>query len=840
MLPYHLRPPSEGKSIKKKPDSAVADYRNGGPIQQAIQEDLLDVRGDFVRELGESVTDPAADILGASFAACKTIFRRRKVAALHTHFMPPRCDPAAYSQMIYAACLAMLPRQLSPPPAAGDSIQETDDSTRGTPPVVVEGSLTDAAFAFFSLYILHETNPLPRAENAKGFELMPVGIRNRTNNRRAFHRRTFRPGIRVCQSTMASFLYWREHARAVVSHPDAATLESRERRTAEDVLVVLERLWKQLDFVSYAGPRGLEAMASHPHYPYFGAATTASAPSEPVELDDSEEGADSTEIDSTLQRHMQEYLQCRRAIRFVPPTNARQRRRIESVQKALRPMFGDTTGPSLEETLQRLRHNFSATTVLQSKPRMVTFSIVESVGLPDEKLHNDAITLAGDDKDEAIPLDGASKSQGHGDDEPDSYELVLPLDTPAALRGSLEAAVQTLLEQDQMALMGNMVSTVAIPTAAELHDDGISTLAAPSVAPSVASTQTGVGRDLLVDLLGRVEETGSRRDRGSVASLPRRRSEFLEDAEVVTPRDTAAVHDLSDFSEEDDGNDALSAAVSSAVSSIGRRAIRELLESVPTSAKKAHSKKAKKAVPAALHKPRKRGRPRKADASVSSDASSQEFAPIKRRKRGRPRKDAFSVFSKDELSVFSGVNMEARSTTGKDALGLLLAKRHSKKDDFSVASETNTEARSTTGQDALGLLLAKRHSKKDDFSVASEANTEARSTTGQDALGLLLANRYSKKDDASVASAANTEARSTTGKDALGLLLAKASAKDDFSAASETNTEAPSTTGRDALGLLLPKQKDDFSVASEANTEAPSTTGNDALGLLLSKAPPGR
>jgi hypothetical protein len=805
MLPYHLRPPSAGKKkgVKKIPDGVVADYPNGGPIQRAIQEDLLDVRGDFVRELQLGASSPVAGRHGASFAVCKRIFRRRKVAALHTKFIPPRCDQAAFSQMIYAACLAVLPRQLGPPaesgastsnaqdsspatddliPAIGDSTPAADESTRRTQPAVIFlGTLIQAAFALFSLYILHETNPIPRAEDAKGFELLPMGLRNRTNQRRSFHRRSFRPWIRVCRSTMASLSYWREYARAVVSHPEDATmLESMEKRTAEDVLVVLERLWKQLDFVSYTGPRSLEALAGHPGFPYFATEATTSASSAPVGLEDTEAGTDTTEIDGILQGKMQEYLQCRRGIRFVPPKNARQRRRVESVQNALRPMFGDTTGPSLEETLQRLRHNFSATTLLQSKPRMVTFSIVESAGLPGDNLHDDAITLAGDDKDGPIPVDAASKSQGLEEDEPDSYELVLPLDTPEALRRSLEAAVQTLIEQDQMALMGNILSTVAVPE--ELHDDGISTLAAPTVAPSVASTRTGVGRDLLLDLLGRVEEAGSRSERGSIASLPRRRSDFLEDAELVTPV-MEVVKDLSDVSGDEDGNDALSAAVSS----IGRRAILELLDSAPASSKKSQSKMAKNAK-------------RKND--PEADMPQWEFRMP--RKRGRPKKKF----------VFSDENTEARSTSGADALGSLLAASHSKKKDaFSVTSEANTEARSTAGIDALRSLLPTRHSKeKDAFSVASEANTEARSTAG---------------------------AGAGAGAGALGLLLARASAKDDCSLASETNTEAQSTTGNDALGLLLAKRRsktDDFSVASEANTEAAqSTAGNDALGLLLSK-----
>ena len=473
----------------------------------------------------------------------------------------------------------------------GTNIDQDNSSCR-----VYDGTLAEAAFAIFSLYILHETNPLPRGGNLKGVDLLSTGLRNRENSK-MFYRRHFRPWIRTDTTTFATLCYWRERARALSSTEDndVPRNNSIDHLIAQDVLTVLENLWDQLDFVSYTGPRGLEAMAGHPDYPYQATDTNNTQKESPMvdtgtarqeQKNDETKGTnvhDEKEDLGDLQRHVQKYLESRKSIRIPLPVNDQHRRRVERLRQALDPIFNVTSGTSIESILSKIQDSKSATTVLQSKPRMVTFSVIE----PANTSRPDDVTKTSGG--ESVDPESTGSKEPRDDNAQISYELVLPLGTPAPMKKSLESAIEELLNRDSMALLGSLLPTVSVPTDGRQldEDDGVSTLAAPSALDTDKSAlggetidsdnepfgndgsnsiQTGAGRKALMSLLTKAK---------SKSAVQRRRASAAASSSAASLRSNAGQEALKALLEHVHG-----ASGSSVASDTGQKAIQNLFDQV--------------------------------------------------------------------------------------------------------------------------------------------------------------------------------------------------------------------------------------------------------------------
>eukprot|EP00977_Amphora_coffeiformis_P010568 scaffold2486_cov160-Amphora_coffeaeformis.AAC.3 len=825
MLPYRVIDPdkrkcgSRRKSSGDEPASSSSsssnDHAHGGALQRALTQDLREMREVFLQGLGESVKTYE---IGNAFLVCKTIFRERRVAAWQSRFVPHRsCDRASWSQLIYASCLALLPPETQQHTLDRETTRDSN-TDQVHAPRRPNGTLAEAAFAIFSLYILHETNPLPRGEKLQGVNLLCTGLRNRENSK-IFYRRHFRPWIRIDATTFASLCHWREEARAQQSSTDDhAPNTYLDRLIAEDVLSVLENLWDQLDFVSYTGPRGLEAMAGHPDYPYQSTEMN-DAQKDPLVADkrtvqqendvnrypNEGNGEDSGD----LQKYVQKYLESRQSIRIPVPVNDQHRRRVDRLRQALNPMFSDAPGTSIESILSKIQNSLSATTVLQSKPRMVTFSIVES-----------AIASRRDDVTEAsrgksIGMESTGKKET-GDDNPrTSYELVLPLGTSAPMKKSLETAIEDLLERDSMALVGSLLPTVSVPADGQQHhvDDGVSTLAAPSTAGTAksalggeaidyaddeqfgndgsSSIQTSAGRKALASLLTEARSNPTtRRQRApaaassSVASVRsnvgrealRALLEQVEDAigsSVTSDTGQKALHDLFDLIQD-------SSSVASLRSSAGRNALKALLDQVQnaagSSADSTGSATGRKALQSLLEQVHDESMdhgqsvssqqsevgPR---ASQSMLAKSEPASPTARRPRYSQSRRGMN-FLTDRVEAVGTATDHAQIDDLSDVSG-------GEEDDFSMAM-------SSMGRRAIQELLDSAESENPKRSKSSGKNSKKRQKEPEDKRARRVRSRTTRATTAPTRQsdqshrAGTDDERSTFGNDALHHLLSQA------------------------------------------------------------------
>ena len=528
-------------------------------MQRALTEDLLALR--------PALTSP-------SFADCKKIFREARVAAWHSRFAPPRTDRASWSQLIYAVCLNVLPK---PPPTMQANPEPSSSNT--------DDRLVDAAFSIFSLYILHETNPLQQGR-LKGLQNYPVAIKPELDDPNG--RRYLRPYIRIDTATLAALLYWREQARA---------------QGADDVGHVLERLWDQLDFCSYTGPRGLEALAGHVDYPYTQSLASNVASSVEPEVTDAtaaqtEKAATATALtivnddnndnqttpgkdhatadsplfnddeqstvhEKALSKSIEDYLACRQSIRLPNPLDERHKRKLDRIRAAIQPMFSEGSN-STQALITKVQEKPSATTtVLHSKPRMVTFSVVESVFAGSQHPSN------GKDPSIAPSVHDTDVAAAE-----DLYELVLPLGTPAVLRQSLEKAVESML-MEAPPLMG--LSTVDVLAQ---HDD-VSTLA-PSVLPETKRAGLSPsGREALQTLMDEAESTtaGSVYSRAGQQALQTLLNEAKQNRGTASVQSNVGQQALQNLLAQADAASTTDAAT--VVSHVGRDALQALLDQAP-------------------------------------------------------------------------------------------------------------------------------------------------------------------------------------------------------------------------------------------------------------------
>lgn len=880
MLPYlqrdYSKPETRGP-VKRLETEANRQDDLAPTLQKAMQEDLLTLRHDFIKALGSSSSSSISNShSGGAFGVCKEIFRDRRIAAWHTRFLPPRSDPAAWSQMIYAACLEGLPQRMKKsnddngaPEKNNNTLSSETTITNGHSVSFARklGTLTEAAFVVFCLYIFHETNPLPQGEKLKGVSLLTMltmGLRNR-ENRQVLFRRAFRPFIRVDQPKFASLLYWREQARAISADISSTSTDG---LLAEDFLVVLERLWDQLDFVSYTGPRGVDGMAGHPDYPYGKNKDERTNPSSPSSTAvDAQRVDDQTGSMLELEKSVESYLASCRSIKLPPPVDDRHRRRLEKVRNALKPIFHDTPGSSIESILSKMRDKQSATTVLQSKPRMVTFSVVESAVSPTKE------GVGEEDGGASIGRQDPTKEKQQGN-EHESYELVLPLNTPASLRRSLEDAVHKMLESDSMALVGPVLPAVSIPEGG-LEDDGVSTLAPPH---SLASQQIDD------------ESMPPPASRGRPRKLKATPNGALSDAQShdsVESRQSGAgrnaLKSLLDRGRNDAGTDA---SVASLQTGAGREALESLLAQVNVASKKKKSgqsgtsdkasitsvqteagrqaREALLAQVAAASESQNQGQRGATDdvslASAATGVGRQALESLLERARVETGSDTADVAS--VVTALSGAGQEALMSL-LDQVDVSPKKRahtasaskprgrgnHGTRNN-NKAGPSNASVQSGVGRGALQALLASADDK------LHTSRRPARSHIGRGMEFLFDENKSVAKsdhsevevDDLSDVSDAEEDdfsvAMSSMGRHAIQELIDSAESgkrkpapqkkKGPLKASTKRKKREPSDT-KSPRG----KRKKSSPQESDSHTEERSTAGKDALNALLSNAAPG-
>lgn len=640
MLPYRLRPPIYGKRLKQRKQQEDPDYIQnaavgGGPLQRALEKDLVALRPEFVEHLSQQSSTADVNKPGFAFAAFKQVFGGAKVAVLHSRFLPPRCDPGAYSQLLYACCLSILQQTLEQRDGSGPN------SSNDFP-------LHDAAFAVFCLYALYETNPLPSgpdANDAAGqLSMLPMAQQNRENPKLLF-RRCFKAPIRISLALYARVVSLRDTALSLAADTQAArsTLASNgggsggvrdnsQYAVAMDLVQVIDRLDGLWDFCAYTGPCSVEGLACHSDYPFAlgepprtldQASAVTEQPQNAVNPVANQE-AEPWQFSNELQTQLDTYLSRRQDIR-LPILGTKPLQQSKRIRDALEPMFRTIGEDPLLKLKRTVEGGDAALSTQPRRSRRVTFAsmVVDAASVPSKGHTDDAASAQGQ---------SISSQHGDGDNEqgdspkPPSYELVLPVGMPLVMEESIQSAVETLLERNDIfldlqapqvsqSIQGDVstIGTGGVSVTSGVGRNALQSLLshAGNGGASVASTAGG-GRNALQSLLSQVAA-------GPVREPPRKRKmhSFLDvqDDEVDSDAGGAANNATRDFSDlsSDDG------VASVALSAVGRNAIAALLSQARKKRRKGGSSKRKKVVGKKQSK-----RKRKKQSSMNVDAEEEE------------------------------------------------------------------------------------------------------------------------------------------------------------------------------------------------------------------------
>ena len=392
------------------------------PLQHAIQKDLIHLRTAFLhilflsrqeqehhRDEGNSdkkdghVTQEEGMV--SAFECFRQVARSNKLAALH-RFVPPRCDVASFSQLLYATCLDLLEHVDNETTRV--RVEENESHQEGGDGEATTRVLGCQAFAVFCLYLLHETNPLPSAPASNDrmaekhtdasllLSTLPMGLTNRQNPR-LLYRRNYKPHIRVDPGAYTILL----QLRHIVSCSSTTGANAVGTSIATDLQHVLDRLWPRLDLVAYKGPMGLHGLSQRQQLqnalvtPISEVATlsmascrkappqqvtpnsslalntrsaAASKNAAPVPVDDqscqdSDDDDDATKIKGaslptkTLQHRMESYLSIRRELRLPPSTIKNPR--FNRIRQAMRSMSSTNKNSDWEKRLRLVLENSS-------------------------------------------------------------------------------------------------------------------------------------------------------------------------------------------------------------------------------------------------------------------------------------------------------------------------------------------------------------------------------------------------------------------------------------------------------------------------------------------------
>jgi hypothetical protein len=216
------------------------------------------------------------DRQGLAFGVFRKVFGAAKVARLHTRLAPHRCDPNAYLQLIYAACLSLLKQSSIPKHQPDDTNANANananaNNTNQNNDKDDVVNFNDAAYAVFCLYALYETNPLPQGHPDDDDKSSRLAMLSNRENPKLLFRRAFRSNIRIDQAHYLYLLTLRDLALSKTadcrsngfgtptrlssdsdSDSDSPTRDTRlplnhrncHCAIAEDTVQVIGRLWK--------------------------------------------------------------------------------------------------------------------------------------------------------------------------------------------------------------------------------------------------------------------------------------------------------------------------------------------------------------------------------------------------------------------------------------------------------------------------------------------------------------------------------------------------------------------------------------------------------------------
>jgi hypothetical protein len=537
-------------------------FADGGPLQAAIRADLDELFPQFTSLLAKSVVAAGQDgrttaaSPASAFRAFKTVFQTNKVALLHL-FAPPRCDVAAYSQLLYAVCLSM--------------IRDAYLVYRPTSTVFFE----HVSYGTFLLYTLYQTNPLPTAPrdgsyNKAQLELLPLGLFDCRNPKESTFARHFRTPIRIDYEHYGYLLRLLDLGMAAVSDQHERQQQQPTSLTllVPDLLTIVRRLLSadddnnnMLEFCAYTGPCSLEGLAGHeimdPHDDARIISTsTAVAPNSSSSNSTNATVMTSFTLSHTIEEQLHVYQTKLGKVR-MPPVTANMSNRSKRVRSALEPVFAEDTALARLLAIGKGGPIEAPTTTVAAKSR-VTFDLVSEQELQ-------------------------AKDHGPAEDDP---AILLPEGLLAAQVESIRLAVRTLVERDEP-----LLPTKKRRRRYNQHDDDNADdhdavshgFASSSVASAFTSySEAAIGQRALGDLLDRSRAA----DCGTSFLAVQTFWHDEENMEAVIENLPDTLGGMSDLSSDEE----LFEEVSMAASRVGQSALQELLKKAAGKRKKREPK----------------------------------------------------------------------------------------------------------------------------------------------------------------------------------------------------------------------------------------------------------
>jgi Small nuclear RNA activating complex (SNAPc), subunit 1 len=535
MFPYRLSTASDvngkksgGRGPGRDCDGAalLLPFADGGPLQAAIRADLDQLFPQFTALLAKGGGGGGGGAEISAFVAFKTVFKKNKVALLHL-FAPPRCDVAAYSQLLYAICWSM--------------IRDAHIDYQPMSPAFFE----HVAYATFLLYTLYQTNPLstvpqdPSSYTAQ-LELLPFGLFDSRNPKELTFARHFVTPIRIDYEHYGYLLRVLDVGQAATDHRQVSL------SLVQDLLAVVHRLLSQdmLEFCAFTGPCSLEGLAGHEIFDPDDCPISAVVPTTHSTV------ATPFTLSSAVEEQLHQY-QSRLGNVRMPPVVANMSNRAKRIRSALEPVFSDDATFSRLLQMEKGGPIENRTTTAKSR---VTFGPVTVQQLEDTSHFP---TANGGDLDDNVPA------------------ILLPEGLSAAHAESIRLAVRTLVDR----------SIPLLPTKRrrqQYHDDASQGFAS-SASAFASHDDDAIGNQALGDLINRSRTA----DYGTsfLASQTFMNDEESEEDVIENLPDTLG--GMSDLSSDGELFD----EVSTAVSRVGQSALQELLKRATGEKKKRESKR---------------------------------------------------------------------------------------------------------------------------------------------------------------------------------------------------------------------------------------------------------
>jgi hypothetical protein len=261
----------------------------GGNLQKEILLDLIDLRGRYLERENSANNSTQhnhmSSSLGTSFGRFKATFGERRFGAIHTRAAPRNIDRGEYAQLLYSCCFYLLEHAIDDSAAADDDHLHVKCNKNNK-----QFNLPNAIFAIFSLYTLHETNPLPNAppmrqstprnkhgnldEDAlkEAWSALPM-----SREEGSLYRKSYKSPVRIDRRNYLLLLQLSDVCKAIIAQCCMNTDDSSPNNNeicqcsiAQDAVYIIYKMtFNQNNFFKYCeyhGPCGLEGLAGNPHF----------------------------------------------------------------------------------------------------------------------------------------------------------------------------------------------------------------------------------------------------------------------------------------------------------------------------------------------------------------------------------------------------------------------------------------------------------------------------------------------------------------------------------------------------------------------------------------------